>query len=50
MSTRAKFDNFNFTNYDAKTRECGNNPLRFATLALQEAPDQLKELKRLGIL
>ena len=44
------FDNFQHTDFDSKMKECGNNPLRFATLALQEAPEQLKAIQQLRLL
>lgn len=45
-----RFDNWQSVDYDTKMKECDNNPLRFAVLALQEAPDQLAAIKRLRLL
>jgi len=41
------FDNWQTVIYETKMKECNNNPLRFATHALQEAPDQLKAMRAL---
>lgn len=44
------FDNWQSVDFYTKMNECGNNPLRFATLALQEAPDQLRAIKQLKLM
>lgn len=43
-----KFDNWQTLIFEDKMKECGNNPLRFATHALMEAPDQLRAMHALG--
>lgn len=45
-----KFDNFQFVDFHRKMNECGNDPDRFALLSLMELPDQVREIKRLGLL
>lgn len=44
------FDNWQSVDFHTKMKECGNNPLRFAVLALQETPDQLRAIKLLKLL